>query len=116
MAGDANDSKRPGEVRAIPIGERFVLLSIAEDHDQPAGSCDDGALRNDGALTAAERAVAELAVRGLTSAEMARERRVAKRTIANQLAVVYRKLGVSGRRELRAWFRGHRPASIEKSQ
>lgn len=113
MVDDAGDPKRPGRLRVIPLGERFVLLSITDDAD--AGPFDDGGIRNDPGLSAAERAVAELAVRGLTNTEIARERRVAKRTIANQLAVVYQKLGVSGRRELRAWFRGRRSGSIENS-
>ena len=114
MADDAGEQKRPGKLRAIPLGERFVLLSIADDED-PAGGFDDGAFRNDAALSAAERDVAELAARGLSNTEIARARRVATRTIANQLAGVYRKLGVSGRRELRAWFRRRRSGSIEKS-
>jgi DNA-binding CsgD family transcriptional regulator len=112
MADDAGEQKRPGRLRAIPLGERFVLLSIADDED-PAGALDDGAFRTDASLSAAERAVAELAARGLSNTEIARARRVATRTVSNQLAVVYRKLGVSGRRELRAWFRRRRSGSVE---
>jgi DNA-binding CsgD family transcriptional regulator len=115
MADDAGEQKRPGKLRAIPLGERFVLLSIDDYEDSAAGAFDDGAFRNDASLSAAERDVAELAARGLSNTEIARARRVATRTIANQLAGVYRKLGVSGRRELRAWFRGRRSGSIEKS-
>jgi DNA-binding CsgD family transcriptional regulator len=114
MADDAGEQKRPGRLRAIPLGERFVLLSIADDED-PAGAFDDGAFRNDASLSAAERDVAGLAARGLSNTEIARARRVATRTIANQLAGVYRKLGVSGRRELRAWFRKRGSGSIEKA-
>jgi DNA-binding NarL/FixJ family response regulator len=54
------------------------------------------------ALTPAERAVAELAVRGLSNAAIARKRRSSPRTVANQLATIYKKLGLGGRRELRA--------------
>lgn len=116
MAGDAGEQKQRGKVRAIALGERFVLLSVADDGDPAAGTFDDGVLRNDASLSAAEREVAELAARGLSNTEIARARRVATRTIANQLAGVYRKLGVSGRRELRAWFRSRRSGSIEKSR
>lgn len=114
MADDAGERKRPGKLRAIALGERFVLLSVVDD-DGPEGTFDEPASRNDRALSAAERAVAELADRGFTNAEIARVRRVATRTISNQLAVVYRKLGLSGRRELRAWFRRCRSSSIENS-
>ena len=112
MKDNAGEQKRPGKLRALAIGERFVLVSLA-DHDEPPSSVDDSAVCNDEALSAAERAVAQLAARGLTNSEIARARNVAPRTISNQLAGVYRKLGVSGRRELRAWFRGHRAGNNE---
>ena len=51
-------------------------------------------------LTAAERAVALLALRGLTNRDIARLRGVSARTVANQLASVFRKMGVGSRREL----------------
>jgi DNA-binding CsgD family transcriptional regulator len=108
MMDDADEQKRPSNLRVIALGERLVLVSLS-DRDEPAGSFDDET------LSAAERAVAELAARGLTNAEIARARQVTKRTVSNQLAVVYRKLGVSGRRELRAWFRGRGSSSIEKT-
>lgn len=48
-------------------------------------------------LTAAEREVARLAVRGLTNAAIAKERGTSVPTVVNQLGAIYRKLGVSGR-------------------
>jgi DNA-binding NarL/FixJ family response regulator len=54
------------------------------------------------ALTPAERAVVELTVRGLSNAAIARKRCSSPRTVANQLAAIYKKLGVGSRRELRA--------------
>lgn len=51
-------------------------------------------------LTPAESAVVELVVRGVACAEIARIRRVSPRTVANQLASVYRKLGVTCRASL----------------
>jgi DNA-binding CsgD family transcriptional regulator len=55
-------------------------------------------------LTNAEKAVTALAVVGLSNAEIAGARGVSERTIANQLAAIYRKLGVSSRFELAASF------------
>ncbi len=52
------------------------------------------------ALTSAERAVAELALRGLSNAQIARARSTSARTVANQLASLFRKLGVGSRAEL----------------
>ncbi len=51
-------------------------------------------------LTPAERDVARLAAAGWSNAEIARERGSSERTIANQLATVYRKLGIGSRVEL----------------
>jgi DNA-binding CsgD family transcriptional regulator len=53
-------------------------------------------------LTASERAVVVLALSGCSNAAIARRRGSTARTVANQLASVYRKLGISGRRELAA--------------
>jgi DNA-binding NarL/FixJ family response regulator len=51
-------------------------------------------------LTAAERAVAEDVLRGLSNRRIAARRGVSQRTVANQLAAVYRKLAVRSRLEL----------------
>jgi DNA-binding CsgD family transcriptional regulator len=56
------------------------------------------------ALTAAEVAVAKLAASGLSNTAIATERKCAIRTVANQLAIIYQKLGLSGRRELKAFL------------
>lgn len=56
----------------------------------------------DPSLTAAEREVLALLLAGRTNAEIARRRTTSVRTVANQLASLYRKLGVSGRREILA--------------
>lgn len=53
-------------------------------------------------LTRAERAVVVLALLGHTNSSIALQRGSTPRTVANQLASVYRKLGISGRRELAA--------------
>jgi DNA-binding NarL/FixJ family response regulator len=71
-------------------GERFVVMSL------PARVSGHGY----GELTAAEREVAEDAAGGLSNAAIAKKRGRSARTIANQLASVYRKLGVASRAEL----------------
>jgi DNA-binding CsgD family transcriptional regulator len=55
-------------------------------------------------LTATERAVTDLVLRGLSTAEIARRRRRSSRTIANQIASLFQKLGVRSRRELVSLF------------
>ncbi len=51
-------------------------------------------------LTPAECEVALAVVRGLSNAEIAKERGAALRTVANQVAGLLKKLGVSSRVEL----------------
>ncbi len=53
-------------------------------------------------LTQAERALVEAAALGLSNRELAERRRTTEQTVANQLTIAYRKLGVASRRELRA--------------
>ena len=53
-------------------------------------------------LTTAERAVARLLLEGRRNAEIAAERGKSPRTIANQVASIFRKLGVGARSELHA--------------
>jgi DNA-binding CsgD family transcriptional regulator len=77
------------EVHAVG-GTEILVVSV------PAG---EGAW---GALTPAERRVAELAVQGLSNAEIAAQRGRSLRTVANQLASVFRKMGVTSRVTLAA--------------
>ncbi|HMR05876.1 MAG TPA: helix-turn-helix transcriptional regulator [Polyangiaceae bacterium] len=51
-------------------------------------------------LTEVERAVLESVLRGMSNTAIARERGVAYRTVANQLASIYKKFGVCSRSEL----------------
>ena len=51
-------------------------------------------------LSSAEREVAELAVAGLSNREISVRRKTSERTVANQLANVFRKLNVGSRRAL----------------
>jgi DNA-binding CsgD family transcriptional regulator len=85
-------------------GKSFVVLSF----DAPGP-------REDAVLTPAEREVATLVLDGLTSQAIAARRGTAVRTVANQLASIYQKLGIGSRAELAAlesWLRrdaGARP-------
>jgi DNA-binding NarL/FixJ family response regulator len=60
------------------------------------------ALGLDPRLTSAERQVVAGVLNGRTNAAIASARRTSRRTVANQLASIYRKLGVSSRWELAA--------------
>ena len=51
-------------------------------------------------LTQAERAVMALVVEGLSNAQVAKQRKTAVRTVANQLQSLFRKLKVGSRAEL----------------
>lgn len=53
-----------------------------------------------GHLTAAEAAVIRLLVEGLSHEQMGAARKTSRRTVANQLAQAFQKLGVSGRADL----------------
>ena len=59
-----------------------------------------GACQTPACLTLAERAVVEAVAAGASNAEIARLRGTSVRTVANQLASVFRKLGVRTRHEL----------------
>jgi DNA-binding CsgD family transcriptional regulator len=56
----------------------------------------------DVSLTRAEREVALAAGMGASNREIARVRRTSERTVANQLAAIYRKLSIASRAELAA--------------
>jgi DNA-binding CsgD family transcriptional regulator len=85
-------ARPPAGARVTRINSRLLLISVPVS---PALESPEA-----GALTKAERAVVELALGGLSNAEIARRRRSSPRTVASQLAASYRKLGVGSRREL----------------
>ncbi len=82
-------SERSGLLRVELDGEVFVALCA--DLATPATSLELPQ------LTEAERAVAGLVVDGLSNGAIARARGVALRTVANQLAAIFRKLRVDSR-------------------
>lgn len=70
-------------------GEQFLVISIPQ-----ARGCDVQG------LTEAERAVAEAVLDGRSNAEIASARGTSTRTVANQIAAMFQKLGVGSRAEL----------------
>jgi DNA-binding CsgD family transcriptional regulator len=85
-------ARPPAGARVTRINSRLLLISVpvSPAFESPEAST----------LTKAECAVVELALGGLSNADIARRRRSSPRTIASQLAAAYRKLGVGSRREL----------------
>jgi DNA-binding NarL/FixJ family response regulator len=75
-------------------GTRFFLFPLVPASASPPASW--------ARLTPAERQVAGAVLRGSTNDAIAAARRTSARTVANQLAAIYRKLGVSSRWELAA--------------
>lgn len=53
-------------------------------------------------LSHAQRDVARLVLTGKSNRQIATERSTSERTVANQIATIYRKLGVGSRSELAA--------------
>ncbi|MBL8918217.1 MAG: helix-turn-helix transcriptional regulator [Myxococcaceae bacterium] len=60
------------------------------------------ASRPEPSLTGAEREVMALLLEGKTNAQIAKARKTAVRTVANQIASLFRKYGVGSRAELAA--------------
>jgi DNA-binding CsgD family transcriptional regulator len=82
------------DIRLTSISECLVLLSV------PLKRCKSS--RSSATLTPAEREVVDRARSGMSNCDIARERGCTPRTVANLLSQAYRKLHLSGRRELRA--------------
>jgi DNA-binding NarL/FixJ family response regulator len=88
---DFSESMPEGfEVRRLRIGsEELVVVSV------PSLSS-----RLPGDLTSAERSVLSMLLDGLSSLQIARQRGTSVRTVANQAAAIFRKLGVHRRAQL----------------
>lgn len=81
------------DVFAFQIGARvFAVLSLPADVAPAAAP-----------LTAAEQDVMRLALAGWSNRRIAGARRTSERTVANQMASLFRKLGVASRGELAAY-------------
>jgi DNA-binding NarL/FixJ family response regulator len=71
--------------------KRFAVVGVPRDDEHPLTR-----------LSAAEHDVALMATAGLTNAAIAKRRHTAVRTVANQMASILRKLGLSSRYDLAA--------------
>jgi DNA-binding CsgD family transcriptional regulator len=75
---------------SLPLGgRRAFIIDVADE-----------ALRMPDGLTAAECDIVTLLLQGLSTGDIARLRERSYRTVANQLAAIYRKAGVASRAEL----------------
>ena len=88
--------ERLAKGRVTHLSDRLILVSVAIDPPLSEVAAQ--------ALSEAERVVVELMLEGLSNADIAKKRRCSPRTVANQLASAYKKLNVTGRRQLRAKF------------
>jgi DNA-binding NarL/FixJ family response regulator len=83
----------------LPRGLRSSEFKVG-DHEFVVLSFDLPEVPLPAQLTAAERAVATALLNGLRNAEIARARGTSVRTVATQVAAIFRKLGVMSRAEL----------------
>lgn len=83
----------------LEVDGRALLLLRADKTDIESGS-----------LTEAERTVAALAAAGYSNALIASRRGTSVRTVVNQLASIYRKLGMESRYQLVKHMHGSTPA------
>ena len=86
----------PRSVRFSVAGADYLILSVPIES---AGGRE---------LSPAEQAVAAASLQGLSTREIARRRSTSPRTVANQLASVFQKLGVHSRSELAIYFSSRR--------
>lgn len=107
MAADIRErlAITPNEPPVSELWRRRQALKANRIHAEHPGMALWGA-RDTGRpdLSPRESAVAELAATRLTTKEIAQRQGVSPNTVTNQLAAVFRKLGVSGRAELREIF------------
>ncbi len=91
MTGHRDDLPPPPDLRAVAIdGGNMVILSYPVE----------GSSTLLDSLSPAERQVAQLVCEGLRGPAIAVQRQTSYRTVCNQLASTYRKLGVNSRDEL----------------
>jgi DNA-binding CsgD family transcriptional regulator len=93
-SGDSDDSdeRSPPVATVVPVsvgGLRGLVIELPVDHAE-LPTC----------LTATERDVITLVLEGQSNQEIAEARGASYRTVANQLASIYKKLGVASRTEL----------------
>src|SRR5687768_13657472 len=86
------DIKRPNELRIVRMrlgSEELIVVSVPSLEPTLPGD-----------LTRAERGVASLLLAGMSNRDIARVRGVSVRTVANQAAAIFRKIGIRRRAQL----------------
>lgn len=99
---DAREPLRRGMELAYRCGMTGVAARAREELAATGARPRRIALSGADALTASERRVAEMAVKGMSNPEIAQSLFVTRRTIETHLAHAYQKLGIVGRTELGA--------------
>ncbi|XRQ09174.1 AAA family ATPase [Actinomadura welshii] len=103
---EALEHLQDGFALAHMVGARPVWLRAARRIKSAGGKPDLGRISGVSALTAQERAVAERAAAGSTNRQIADEMVLTQRTVEQYLTGAYRKLGITGRRQLAAALSG----------
>ena len=101
-ADQAREHLQDGYALARTIGARPVALSASRRLRQVGGRPDLARISGVQALTAQERAAAERAAAGATNRQIAEAMVLTQRTVEQYLTSAYRKLRISGRRQLPA--------------
>lgn len=101
-ADRAHEPLQDGFALAHVINARPVRLRAARHIRRAGGKPDLGRISGVTALTAQERAAAERAAAGVTNRRIADDMVLTQRTVEQYLTNAYRKLGISGRRQLAA--------------
>jgi DNA-binding CsgD family transcriptional regulator len=104
VAGSCSIERRPADAAPEPVPPEGLRVATLCLDDGEAWALFDWPVVPPSlpGLSAAEASVAALALEGRSNAEIARARGSAERTVANQLAAAYRKLGIGSRLELYA--------------
>jgi DNA-binding CsgD family transcriptional regulator len=95
-------SRSPARARALCDRARAELL-LAGGRPRPTASAGPDT------LTAAERRIAEIAIQGATNREIARRLYLSTKTVEMHLHSIYRKLDITGRRQLNVALQQDRP-------
>jgi DNA-binding NarL/FixJ family response regulator len=108
LAKAARSPRRAERVRRSELAiaeKRYLLLSVPLETDLFAN-----------VLTPSEHAVVLLRLAGKSHAEIAAERGIARRTVANQLAGAFHRLGISGRFSLLDYVLHGSPGAVPAKQ
>jgi DNA-binding NarL/FixJ family response regulator len=107
MPPDSNDDSDDGTPNRLELPEGVEVQHLDPDLALLSFPLPEAQLPE--SLTEAEQEIALQLYAGATNEQIAESRGVTTRTIANQLVILYRKLGVTSRVELVLRLRGQKP-------